>query len=550
MLERFVDALTYWFDVLNASAGRAALASGLLVALWLLSIFKRWPTQVELCLRVSAGVCVLSTIFLVAIRRTPVDAAVGGRLAVHGLVALLAPLAVFLILRVTSPTQDVLKSLFVRRSRLERNRRTDVRSIELHLPTNRKSFDPRRHFRSGKVFIGIGEGKEKISLPLPLRHMQVVGTSGAGKGRLLGALVAQFARAGEFVIVGDPKCDDWLPSVCCNEAKSASVAYNVLDLRPSAPPQFNILDDAATEQVAELLSVAFGLEEEGAGGPDFYKPSDRAAAQLVARAMRSDDTSASLLDRLRDELADKAENFLNRFAELADMPCANGVDGLSLRAMMETGGVLYVVGSMRDPRVRMLQRMLLVRILQLSESRDNIETTPRQVAVILDEAKAWISAPALEFLGAARSKGAHVVLSHQSLADLKTAPGLNPYATVDAVVENCAYKVFYRVQNPETAAWIAAMTGEIQVDDESRVFETGIALTEKVSNTRTVRQARRFLFDENILLNLPDGWAVLTGDGIPKLIQICHVPTEKSREALRVVSCAAHRVSSAGASPI
>ena len=85
MLERFVDALTYWFDVLNASAGRAALASGLLVALWLLSIFKRWPTQVELCLRVSAGVCVLSTIFLVAIRRTPVDAAVGGRLAVTAL---------------------------------------------------------------------------------------------------------------------------------------------------------------------------------------------------------------------------------------------------------------------------------------------------------------------------------------------------------------------------------------------------------------------------------------------------------------------------------
>jgi len=200
--------------------------------------------------------------------------------------------------------------------------------------------------------------------------------------------------------------------------------------------------------------------------------------------------------------------------------------------------------------VRMLQRMLLVRILQLAEARDNIVTTPRQVAVILDEAKAWISPPALEFLGAARSKGAHVVLSHQSLADLKTAPGLNPDATVDAVVENCAYKVFYRVQNPETAAWIAAMTGEIQVDDESRVFETGIALTEKVSNTRTVRQARRFLFDENILLNLPDGWAVLTGDGIPKLIQICHVPTEKSREALRVVSCAAHAASSAGASPI
>lgn len=550
MFERIAYALTYWVDVVDASAGRASAASGLIGAFWLLSIFKRWPVQVEFLARVSATVCVMWTILLLIVQSAHAESSIGERLVAHGFIALLAPLILFLGYRITSPTQDLVKAFFVRKSRLERNRRTDVRSIELHLPSSQRVFDPRKYFRLNKIFIGIGERREKTLLSLPFRHLQIVGTSDAGKGRLLGSLVSQFARAGEFVVVGDPKCDDWLPSVCYSESKSASVAYNVLDLRTSAPPQFNMFEDASADQLAELLSVAFGLEEEGSGGPDFYKPGDRAAAQLIARAMVRNDTAASLLDRLRDELADKAENFLNRFTELADLPCANGIGGLSLRAMMEQGGVLYVVGSMRDPRVRMLQRMLLVRILQLAESRDSIETTPRQVAVVLDEAKAWISPPALEFLGAARSKGAHVVLSHQSLADLKTAPGLNPDATVDAVVENCAYKVFYRVQNPETAAWIAAMTGEIQVDDESRVFETGIALTEKVSNMRTVRQASRFLFDENILLNLPDGWAVLTGDGIPKLVQICHVPTEKSREALRVVNCSVHRLTPPGASPI
>ena len=93
------------------------------------------------------------------------------------------------------------------------------------------------------------------------------------------------------------------------------------------------------------------------------------------------------------------------------------------------------------------------------------------------------------------------------------------------------------------------MTGEIQVDDEARVFETGIALTEKLGSARTVRQASRNFFDENILLNLPDGWAVMTGDGIPKLVQICHIPVEKSRDALRVVPAAGHVVD-ATASPI
>jgi hypothetical protein len=80
------------------------------------------------------------------------------------------------------------------------------------------------------------------------------------------------------------------------------------------------------------------------------------------------------------------------------------------------------------------------------------------------------------------------------------------------------------------------MTGEILVDDEVRQFETGLSLSERMSSKRSVRQASRNFFDTNILLNLPDGWSVVTGIGMPKLVQISHVPCVKSQEALRVIA--------------
>jgi len=451
------------------------------------------------------------------------------------LALLLSPL-VLLLAYATHPARERLRAVITRKNPLERNRRTDVRNIERHLPNQRSGFDPRKHFGDSALFIGLDERKRTVTTPLPTKHIQVVGTSGAGKGRLIGGLLTQFARAGEFVVMGDPKGDDWLPHLAYSECERAGIEYRVLDLRSSAPPQINLFADASPEQVAELLSVAFNLEEEGSGGPDFYKPQDRSAARFVACAIQPGDTPASLCARLGEDLRERAENFFNRFSELAAMPPVNASEGLSIKSMMDSGGVLYVLGSMRDASVRMLQRMLLVRILQIAEARDFVSTTPRQVAVVLDEAKAWISAPAMEFLGAARSKGCHLVLSHQSLADLKTAAGMNPDATVDAVVENCSIKIFYRVQNPETAEWIARMTGEILVDDEVRQFETGLSLSERMSSKRSVRQASRNFFDTNILLNLPDGWSVVTGIGMPKLVQISHVPCVKSQEALRVIA--------------
>lgn len=135
----------------------------------------------------------------------------------------------------------------------------------------------------------------------------------------------------------------------------------------------------------------------------------------------------------------------------------------------------------------------------------------------------------------ARDKGVHLVLAHQSLGDLRDCTkDLNPDAVVDAVVENCRIKICYKVQNPATAEWLAAMSGSIQVDDETRKVHRNIAQSEIIMGERNIRQAERFFIDTNMLLNLPKGVAVVYGEGLPKFVSIRPLKVPKTPDAIQV----------------
>lgn len=72
-----------------------------------------------------------------------------------------------------------------------------------------------------------------------------------------------------------------------------------------------------------------------------------------------------------------------------------------------------------------------------------------------------------------------------------------------SLVENAKFKLVYKLQDPDTALWVAKMSGTILVDDESRKAKTNRVLTEVIDDERTIRQAERFYIDSNMLLNLP-----------------------------------------------
>lgn len=411
--------------------------------------------------------------------------------------------------RVFTPELDRIKERLVKKTTLERELRTDVRTVKSLLPET-LHYNPLDYIDLNKgIFTGMDRENEPMYLPLKdwqKQHADIIGTTGAGKGVATGILLYQSILAGEGVFVMDPKDDEWAPHLYRKACVDAGKPFALIDLRKQQY-QLNLIEDITPDELEELFVAGFSLAEKGQES-DFYRIDDRKAARMAAQFV-SDNPSATIRDVYNGDyvqgIAEKIKAFFGKIEELALLNAINSPEGFSLKHIFDEGGCCYVVGSMRNSKIITAQRMLLVRLYQLAEKRDRVTDVPRPIAVYLSELKYHLSRPALEGLGAARDKGVHIIMDHQSIADLKDCPAdLKGDAVVGAVVENAKFKLVYRVMDPDTAEWVARMSGTILVDDELRKAKTDNMLTETIDSERTIRQAERFFIDSNMILNLPD----------------------------------------------
>lgn len=413
-----------------------------------------------------------------------------------------------ILMRQLAPEIDKLKHRLITKTKLSRQQRTDVRQIKEHLPQT-EHYNPLDYIDINKgLFIGLDENKNPKYTPMSdwqKQHADIIGTTGAGKGVASSMLLYQSILAGEGVFVLDPKNDEWAPHLFRKACEDAGKPFILIDLNKQEY-QLNLLADITTEQLEELFIAGFSLAEKGEAA-DFYRIDDRRAARATAQLTKSPTTTVRDLfntDYVQG-LEETIKGFFGKIEELSLLNSINATKGFNLKNTFENGGCCYVIGSLRNSKVIMTQRMILVRLLQLAESRDRINTAPRPIAIFLDELKYHLSRPALEGLGAARDKGVHIIMAHQSIADLRDCPAdLNGDSVVGAVVENAKFKLVYKLQDPDTAEWVSRMTGTILVDDETRTAKTSQMLTEVVDDKRSIRQAERYFIDTNMFLNLPN----------------------------------------------
>ena len=453
----------------------------------------------------------------------------------HGGFLVLGMLLIALFERSYIPFTEKFLSVFTKKAGTERDHLTDVREVakDAEKQQERPSFNPEDFYESGKFFLGIDENnKEPVYWDNErFPHCQVTGTTGSGKGVVGGNIVAQCALAGQPCFIFDPKDDEYGPAQAKKSADDAGLPYHYLDLR-KRKAQLSIFKGCNQDQLEELLIAGFELGEKG-GDSDFYKLADREMAEIISELYKEGDTPQNIF-KAHNKIMEKAEGFRAKFRELARTPSINAVDGLSLEEVVKNGGVVYVVGSMRNARIIRIQKMLLVRLIQIAESRDRIKSQPKRIFVLLDEFKYHISKTALEALGAARDKGLHVLMAHQSLGDLRDCPSdLKPETVIDAVFENALLKIVYRVQSPETAEFFARKSGKILVDIESRQINKTLGLAQKVKERR-ISQEQSYFYDENQILYLPKGVAIVFSEGLPKKISIAPIRVTKNYEAITV----------------
>ncbi|MDI3360331.1 TraM recognition domain-containing protein [Lelliottia sp. V89_10] len=437
--------------------------------------------------------------------------------------------------RIITPELDKMKHKLIKKTSLERNTRTDVREIKSLLPST-ESYDPMNFIDLSKgIFIGLDEQRQPQYIPVEAwqkQHADVIGTTGAGKGVASGLLLYQSILAGEGVFVMDPKNDEWAPHLFKKACLDAGKPFILIDLNKQQY-QLDFLNGITGDHLEELLVAGFGLSEKGEAA-DFYRIDDRRAARYTGQLIETFPDGATIKDLFNSEyvsgIVETIKGFHGKLEELSLLKSINAKGGLRLQDIFDNGGCCYVIGSMRNSKVITSQRMILVRLLQLAELRDRVNTTPRPIAIFLDELKYHLSRPALEGLGAARDKGVHIIMAHQSIADLRDCPAdLNGDSVVGAVVENAKFKLVYKLQDPDTADWVARMSGTILVDDESRKAKSTTVLTEIIDDERTIRQAERYYIDSNMLQNLPPFVSyIFTATTLPRASLISPVRVAKS----------------------
>ena len=410
--------------------------------------------------------------------------------------------------RQLSPLKNKLKTDLTKKSSLVREERTDVRNIRQFLPDT-VEYDPLDFIDINKgMFVGLDRHQQPQYIPMgdwQKQHADILGTTGAGKGVASGMLLYQSIMADEGVFVLDPKNDEWAPHLFKYACEQAGKPFYLIDLNLKEY-QLDLFAGINKDQIEELLVAGLSLAEKG-DIADFYRIDDRKAAR-ESPFLASDDEIRSIEALFNSEhvqsLAEKVKAFYGKMEELALIKSINAIGGLNLKDIFDNGGCCYIIGSTRNSKIIIAQRMILIRLFQLAEERDRVKTKPRPIAIFLDELKYHLSKAALEGLGVARDKGVHIIMAHQSVADLKDCPAdLNGEAVVGAVVENTKFKLVYKLQDPDTAEWVSKMSGIILVDDETKQIENSRALTENITNERSVRLAERALVDTNMLQSLP-----------------------------------------------
>lgn len=443
--------------------------------------------------------------------------------------------AALYMLRTGVQKLDKLKSKMTMGSEQERNKKTDVREIAKFLPQDKGRFDPLKYvdFKKG-IFVGLDEQDKPIYIKKgdwETAHIMLTGRTRSGKGVATQILGAQSIMLGELFVILDPKCDNWMPHIFKSICEKVGKTYHFLDLRQSAPPQINLFRGCDAGTIENMLIGAFSLAPKG-DIADFHRTNDRKAARKMARwlAEKEGRTIRDALLEYGEEWEESAKGFKELLDEIVELPAVNRMDdtGIDIDALAKSGGCLYVVGDMQNPRIVVMQRMILMRLMLLAKDRDTITTTPPIIRVLADEFRVHISRPFIISLGASAGWRLLSILAFQSFGDLEDCPAdLSPKLVTKAALENCAIQLSYRIKDGDTAEELASGTGNILVDDESRNVEKNLALSETVDDKRTIRQAERYLIDTNMIKNLPVpdtdkktiGCGVLLGVGT--LAQFC-----------------------------
>ena len=397
-------------------------------------------------------------------------------------------------------------------------------------------------------FYHTGEKKgEPVFLPENETTMEIyVGSTGTGKGVLLGNKALEAIKKKKGLIIIDPKQDGFLPQICKEEL-----------IRQGRPDDFQVVSwahnfgyDGINEEddyiaVANKLIDAFGLEESDNPGVDYYRKLGRVMLKRALKLFFSGELGVLVKKNLNDiayhiiklaedlkkqeelekELSKNNPNY-NKIEELQkryfntdlllkhnwDNTAVETLQGLAqnfeellgganifkkydLKGALYESKVIYFKVDMLDiASLKMIKLMINDAIQQARNKKAN-------TIIIADELSFYANQTIAGALATVRSMGLKFLLALQDLAQMKDEHIRN------AILSNCNVKLFYKVSDAMTLEYIEKIGGKelvtkyaTSLDGQTRISQD----QEEYLNVTRVRALPRM------------GVAILIAEALPK----------------------------------
>lgn len=338
---------------------------------------------------------------------------------------------------------------------------------------------------------------------------QTSGESGAGKGVFNQLIFNQLIKFGHINIVLNPKPDEYASSALSQACDEANVPFYRLNLL-SGKPCINPLAGCSPEEMFEVLSSAYGLEET-AQISDYYISRDRATLREIIASTQSSNIPELLKDGqpFFREHGKETSSLENKLTELSLLPATQTAEDGGLLEVFSKGGCILVDGSVNNETALILMKMLFVRVIQLTSNRDD-KSIP--VNIWVDECKYLLCPSILNALGTARDKNCRLFLTNQSNADFEAVSMQHPSSAIrEIVIDNTPHKASYATRNRATAQAISNHCGTKDGVTASSLTSINEMGTETQNGERRVSIVEEPIFHPNLIQNLPRGVAVLSG---------------------------------------
>jgi hypothetical protein len=357
-----------------------------------------------------------------------------------------------------------------------------------------------------------------------LTHTHVIGSTGAGKSKLLEHMIRQDIIAGRGVCLLDPHggaADSLYRSILTWLAESGleqrrtihlidpnapkyTVGFNPL-ARPDAGTEYSVIaaltleaverawgdeDTLRKPNIRRVLMTTFKvLAELGctlAEARYLYDRFDRLGFRAYAiEHTRDEEVRADLVDIDFQASERNSQRFdievlgpINRLAEFVSSPTLRAIVGqttrlLDIRAAMDGGHIILanLQGGDRvhDPDTRLLG-LLLTRFLFFHAKRRTYWSRP--FFVYLDECQRYLSGEIDAILAEVRKNGVGVILAHQWLRQL----GETDDATRAAILNAPTTKLVFRANNPIEAEELALATLPLNLERVKHVLDKPIVV--------------------------------------------------------------------------